>query len=206
MNYKDQLVLTGEINDVGAAVMTNINKSYRAGIELTTGIKLFPGLNWDLNATFSSNKIKDFTEYVDNWSYWDDPVNEPFQYINELGETDLAFSPGIIAGSQISYEVLKDMFINLISKYVGNQYVDNTSSVERSLEAYFVNDIRIQYLLKTKLFKELGINLFVNNIFSVKYETNAWIYRYYIQGEPDIIDGYFPQAGINFLAGLSLQF
>ncbi len=104
MDYKNQLVLTGEINDVGSAVMTNVDRSYRTGIELAGGVEITSWLRWDLNATLSSNKILNYVGYVDNWDYWSDPDNEPYQVEENLGTTDLSFSPGLILNSQIGFE------------------------------------------------------------------------------------------------------
>ena len=199
MDYKNQLVLTGEINNVGAPIMTNVDKSYRAGLEITTGIKILPNLKWDLNATFSRNRIIDFTEYVDDWDTWS-------QASNYLGVTDLSFSPNIIAGSKINYEMIKKVNVALISKYVGDQYIDNTSSEDRKLDRYFINNLYINYRHKSSLFKEINLTLLVNNLFNVEYETNAWVYRYLEGGEKKVFDGYFPQAGSHYLLGLSVKF
>ena len=200
MDYTDQLVLTGEINNVGSAIMANVPNSYRAGVELATGIKFCKNIRWDINATFSKNKIKNFTEYVDNWS-------SPYLQISKgLGETDLSFSPDIIAGSILSYSPVKNLKISFVSKYVSRQYIDNTSNLERSLDAYFVNNLNINFSFNPKFVKEIGFNLKVNNIFNEEYETNAWVYRYYYEGEHYVMDGYFPQAGINFLAGINVSF
>ena len=203
MNYKDQLVLTGEINNVGAAIMTNVPKSYRTGLEISTGIKILENLNWDINATFSTNKIKDFTEYVDKY---DENWNPKTQFSKYLGKTDLSFSPDIIAGSIFTYEIIENLYINFISKYVSRQYIDNTSNKDRSLDPYFVNNLSFNYSKKTKLFKEIGFHLMLNNIFSEKYETNAWVYRCFVGEKINVYDGYFPQAEFNFLAGISLKF
>jgi iron complex outermembrane receptor protein len=200
MDYKDQLVMTGEINDVGAAIMTNVPESYRAGIELIAGIQVFKKLKWNVNATFSRNKIKDFTEYVDNWS----PPYE--QIVSDLGTTDLSFSPDIIAGSQIIYTPVNGLNFNFISKYVSRQYIDNTSGKDRSLDPYFYCDLVINYSIKLKFMKEIGFHLMINNIFNAEYETYAWVYRYYYDNEYYEMDGYFPQAGINFMGGVSLRF
>jgi iron complex outermembrane receptor protein len=96
--------------------------------------------------------------------------------------------------------------ISLLSKYVGKQYIDNTESDLRSLDRYFVNDLQVRYLLHPRFMREIGLNLMLNNFLNAKYETSAWVYRYYYAGEEYRMDGYFPQAGINFMAGLSLKF
>ena len=126
--------------------------------------------------------------------------------LKNLGETDLSFSPNIIAGSKINYEMIKKVNVALISKYVGDQYIDNTSSEDRKLDGYFINNLYINYRHKSSLFKEINFTLLVNNLFNVEYETNAWVYRYLEGGEKKVLDGYFPQAGIHYLLGLSVKF
>ncbi len=199
MYYIDQLVLTGEINDVGSAIMTNVDESFRLGLELSGGFRILSKLQIDANVTLSKNKINDFTAYVDNWDTWS-------QEERNLGQTDLSFSPEIIANTTISYDITKNFKTELISKYVGKQYIDNTSNDERSIDPYFVNDIKLSYTIKTNKIKEIGINLMVNNIFNHQYESNAWVYRYILGGEEYVMDGYFPQAGINIIGGLTLKF
>lgn len=200
MNYKDQLVLTGEINNVGAPIFTNVPKSYRAGIELLGGVKISNQVKWEANASFSKNKINDFTEFVDNWSF---PYN---QLSTNLGKTDLAFSPEIIANSTFTFQPVKQLSINLVTKYVGKQFIDNTSNESRKLNPYFVNDIRINYSFETNFVKEVSFYLLINNVLSEKYESNAWVYRYSYEAQEYAMDGYFPQATIHFLAGVSLGF
>jgi len=199
MDYNNQLILTGEINDVGAYIMSNVPDSYRAGVELSGGVKLTNFAEWKFNSTFSKNKIKDLTIYVDNWDTWG-------QETETYSETDISFSPDIIAGSELSFKILKGLNASLISKYVGRQYIDNTSNEERSLDPYFVNNVRLSYSLSLKKIKEINFSLSINNVFDEKYETNAWVYRYLYGGKEYEMNGYFPQAGINFLAGVSFRF
>ncbi len=206
MYYRDQLVLTGEINDVGDAIMVNVPKSYRRGIEVAGELKLAPKILLSANATLSTNKIKDFTEYIDNWNYWDDPENQPLQISNYIGTTDLSFSPELIGSSVISFMPANGLTLNLFSKYISRQYVDNTSSVERSLNPYLVNDFYIIYKIINKGVKEMNFKLMINNILNEKYETNAWVYQYVYDNQRYTLDGYFPQAGINFIAGIEVKF
>jgi iron complex outermembrane receptor protein len=190
---------------VGAPIMTNIPKSYRAGLELVGGYHPWNSLKIEANLTLSRNKIEKFTEYVDNWDYWNDPVYQPYQFSRYLGETDLAFSPSLTGGSRITYEFINNLKIILQSKYVGRQYIDNTSSEKRILDNYFVNDLSASYSLNTKLFREMTFSLQINNLFNSKYESNAWIYRYVTGGEEHFTDGYFPQAGIHLYFGFTLK-
>ena len=206
MNYKNQLILTGEINDVGTAIVTNTPHSFRRGIELAMATRLFSFVNWNANLTLSQNKINNFTEYVDNWNYWDDPKNNPLQIKHNLGQTDISFSPAIIASNLLTFSISKHLKLDLISKYVGRQYIDNTSSIQRSLDPYFINDIFIRTEFKAKYIKKINLSIKINNILNEKYETNAWVYSYYYNNKRKEIDGYFPQATRNFLINLRLYF
>ena len=199
MYYNNQLILTGQINDVGNAIMTNAAKSYRTGLEMMAGINFLRKFNWNLNATISSNKINNFTEYVDDWDNGGPKANL-------LGKTDLAFSPALTASSVLSYKPLKNTEISLLSYYVGKQYIDNTSSNDRKLNPYLVNNLRLDYTTNQKLFKELKFKLLINNILNEKYESNGWVYSYLYNGKRNKMDGYFPQAGTNFLFSVSVGF
>jgi iron complex outermembrane receptor protein len=205
MDYKDQLILTGQINDVGGFTRQNIDRSYRAGIELEAGYIFNEKLQWQANASFSRNKIDLFVEYSDAY---DNDWNWIGTQANEYRNTDIAFSPAIVAASMFSYKPVKNLVLNFSSKHVGRQYIDNTMSSERMLKAYFVNDFRINYAFKPGILREVELVLSVNNIFNVMYETNAWIYKGVVgeQGLITIDDGYFPQAGRHLLAGVNLRF
>lgn len=205
MDYKDQLILTGQINDVGGFTRTNIDKSYRAGIELEAGLIITPKLQWQGNATFSRNKIDLFTEFSDAY---DNDWNWVGTDVREYRNTDISFSPAVVAASVFSWKPIRDLGIALSSKYVGKQYIDNTMSNARKLDPYFVNDLRINYVLRPGFFREVELVAQVNNLFNVLYETNAWIYKGVVgdQGMITIEDGYFPQAGRHFMAGVNLRF
>ncbi len=176
MDYTNQLILTGAINDVGAAVRTNVASSYRRGIEISGGISLLKNLEWKMNTTISDNKIASFTEFIDDWDTWG-------QVETNYENTHIAFSPNIIASSQIVFKPLNskkygNMELAVVTKYVGDQYIDNTSNSDRMLAAYVVNDIRLQYSLKTKLFKEIIWNAWIRNFTNTQYVSNAWIYKF----------------------------
>lgn len=212
MDYKDQLVNTGEINSVGTPIMTNVPESFRRGIELEAGLKISKAIHWDVNATFSQNKIKYYIDHVDNWDFWDDTTGtEPYQVVDTMGTTDISFSPAIIFGSDLHFSY-KNFNLSLIHKYVSRQFIDNTSNNNRSLDPYFITNIVVAYTFQTKRFKEISFKLKLNNIFSEHYETNAWVYRYYNSYFPgqnnteSVIDGYFPQAPFNFLGGVTIKF
>ena len=199
MLYQNQLILTGEINDVGGAIMTNVDDSYRAGLEIMAGMKLTEKLKWDVNVTLSKNKIKDFTDYVDDW-------DNGGQIATKLGTTDLAFSPEVIANSQISWMAAKGLNVSLQTYSVSKQYIDNTASDDRKLNGYLLNNLKMTYRVSPKFVKELNLHLMVNNLFDTEYENNAWVYSYVLGGERFAMDGYFPQAGIHFLAGIDVKF
>jgi iron complex outermembrane recepter protein len=206
MNYSDQLVLTGQINDVGAPVMTNVPESYRAGIELIAGMKISPQFEFAINLSLSENRIKDFTEYVDNWDYWGDPENEPEQVVRHIGNTELSFSPPLVSGGEVSWRPADRLSINFMGKYVDRQFIDNTANTSRMLDSYFFSDLRFHYAIETSWIGELGISMLIGNIFNAKFETNAWIYRYKEQGVEQYMDGFFPQAGRHFFSGVSIKF
>jgi iron complex outermembrane receptor protein len=199
MDYKNQLVLTGEVNDVGAYNRTNVTKSYREGIEAEIGLKILNNLFWNANATFSQNKIKNFNEYIDNY-------DSTAQRINTYKLSDIAFSPNVIIGSTFTFEPIKNLKFSFISKYVGAQFLDNTSNSYRKLDAFFVNDLRINYSFKTKYIREIGLTACINNLFSEKYESNGYTYGYIYGGVHTVENFYFPQAGANYLIGLTLKF
>jgi len=201
MDYYDQLVLTGKINNVGAPVFTNVPRSYRAGIELAAMVRLTSRLEWKANLSLSRNRILNFTEYVDDWDTWT-------QVRRELGETDIAFSPWAVAGSQLSYTPAPGWTLQLGSKYVGKQYIDNTSSEARRLDPYHVHQLRAAYRFSYGILQNITMNLLIDNLLNEEYETNAWVYRYFYseagERKEGIMDGYFPQAGRHFLLGLSV--
>ncbi len=199
MQYNNQLILTGAINDVGAYNRENVANSFREGIEVEVGLKIVKNLTWNMNATFSKNKIKNFHEYIDNY-------DTGIQNLIVYSESDIAFSPNIIAGSTITYEPIKNLKLNFITKYVGEQFLDNTSNSNRKLDAYFVNDFRINYSIKTKFIHTIGITLAINNLFNEMYESNGYTWGYYYGAQRHIENFYFPQAGTNYMLGLTLKF
>ena len=212
MLYDNQLVATGEINDVGASVRTNIENSYRAGIEIEGGFQITKGLKWSGNVTLSQNKIQDWTEYVDNWDTWG---KDTVVHANST----LAFSPSVIASSIFEFNPYKqfdgprmrnridNLTIALISKYVGDQFLDNTQSQDRMLEAYLVHDLRINYSIKFRTgLDKLTLFGSIYNLTNQLYSANAWSYRYSSGGEFEQLMGFYPQASTNLLVGLNLRF
>jgi iron complex outermembrane recepter protein len=193
MNYIDQLILTGEINNVGDPVLTNVSKSYRQGIELESGLQILKYLSCYGNVTFSRNIIPEFIDLTDNYDTW------PIQNKNTLMNKTISFSPSIVASGVIDFKPIKNIQLSFHSKYVGKQYIDNTQNFERMLNAYFIQNLSFSYTLKNKLFKEILLQFAVNNLFNEKYESNGWVYKYISYGSQNIIDGYFPQAGTSLM-------
>ena len=200
MQYKDQLVLTGEIDDVGAPIRTTSGKSYRIGLELESSIQLSDKLTVRPNLAISSNKNQNFI------------VSRDGQLVN-LNNTNISFSPGFVAGNSINYRPLDNFQIAILSKYVGEQYMGNVDSDFSKLDSYFINDINIVYEIKTKkIFKSIVLTALVNNIFNVKYVSNGYYFTYddtfSSPGNTTTIEGtgYYPQATTNFLIGATLKF
>ncbi len=205
MDYKDQLILTGEINDVGGFSRTNIEDSYRAGIELEGSYMFTRWFEFSGNATFSRNKIDQFEEHSD---VYDENWNWVGTDVRVYRDTDIAFSPSVVASGILTFKPADGLSLSLNSKYVGDQYIDNTMSSDRMLDAYLVNDLRVNYVIKPGFFNELEFVFQVNYVFDVAYETNAWVYKGVVgdHGLMSIADGYFPQAGRHFMLGLNMRF
>lgn len=199
MGYKNQLALSGKINDVGGYSRINIPKSYRAGIEMEGSVDIASWINLSLNLTLSLNKIKKFTEYVDDWT-------NGGQIAYEWKNTDLALSPNRILASQFTVKATKELTLLFISKYVGRQYLDNTQTESRSLEPYLINDMIIQYNIPAKGFKNCNLALMINNIGNQKYASNGYSYSGMINNSRKDFNFVYPQAGTNVLARVEIGF
>ena len=200
MLYKDQLALTGSLDDVGTPIRENIGKSSRLGIEVEAKASISD--NWFLqpNLAISKNTNQDFYFKRDG-------------ILNYLGNTKLSYSPEIVFGNTLVYKPSDSFNISLLTKFVGEQYMSNIESKKSQLESYFVNDINISYQLKPKkTIKGIGLSLLINNIFDQKCASNGYFYTYddnwSSPNEVKTIEGvgYYPQAGINFIVGLDLKF
>lgn len=203
MIYKDQLVPTGELSNVGYPIMTNVEKSYRAGAEFTAGFIPTSFLNWNVSLTISKNIIPDFTEYyIDyNTSDWTSEYKSM-----KLGKVDIAYSPSVTGSSDLAVKPFRRIDIHLISKYVGKQYFDNTMSNERKLDPYFINSLRIDFEPEIRIIKRAELQLVINNIFNTEYESNAYGGNWFEDGVEKSWSYFFPQAGTNFMIKLGLKF
>jgi len=198
MLYKNQLVQTGKINDVGVQTRTNIPDSYRAGVELQAKARLTNWINVSGNLTLSRNRIKNFTEYIDDY-------DAGGQKVVPHGQTDISFSPRVTGFGGINVIPLKNVELSFYSKYVSRQYLDNSSDKARSLDDYFVQDIRLSYSLKNFLTREINISAQVYNVFNRKYESNGYTFSYYYDGALTTENYYFPMAGTNFMLALNIR-
>ncbi len=227
MQYQDQLVLDGRINDVGAYIRTNVPDSWRAGIEMEASAEINKFLRLSGSASFSQNKIPEFIEFRDNW---DTGAQEKIVYKH----TDLAFSPNLIARGEMTFVLstwstskaskaskTSEVSATLVGKYVSQQFLDNTSNLQTSLPGYFVNDLRVNYDLTNVIGKKASIIVSLNNLLNAKYASNGWAYRYVSAGYDARPDdpytrleggdvyhqaGFFPQAGRNWMLSLQLRF
>ena len=200
MLYDEQLVLTGEIDDVGNPKRTNSGSSSRIGLEIENSIKLSELFSVQTNITLSSNKNKNIFSMVDGALY-------------NYGKTNISFSPSFIGSNSINYRYSENLNFTFLSKYVGKQYMSNTDQPNSILDSYFVNDLSISYLLQpNKIFESISINLLINNLLNKEYISNGYYYTYddtwSIPGQITTLDGagYYPQATRNFLAGFIFKF
>ena len=200
MNYKDQLVLTGAIDDTGSPLRATSGKSYRLGLEIDATFLICDNFRILPNLAISSNKNLDFVSPIDG------------ELVN-LGTTNLSFSPNIVAGNKFEYEPITNLQLGLYTKYVGEQYMGNVDSHVSKLDAYFINDFNVSYTIDNIPFlREIVVTGLVNNILNVKYVSNGYYYTYDdTWTDPNAITtiegtGYYPQATINFLIGATVKF
>jgi len=198
MSYKDQLILTGKINDVGAYTRTNTPKSYRVGIEAQARATILPWFSLGGNICVSKNRVKEFSEFMDDY---DNGGQIEKQYHN----TPIAFSPGITGSLNLELAPIKGMTVHLVSKYVGRQYLDNSGVKERSLDSYFLENIMLSYSWKIKGTRELELFFHANNVFSKKYEANGYSYSYIYDGKLNTENYYFPMAPLNVMGGINIH-
>ena len=198
MLYKNQLVLTGKINDVGEYTRTNTPSSYRLGIELQGSMKPAEWIGLSGNLTISQNKISNYTSYVDDY-------DNGGQKSTTYKESDIALSPDFIASGILSFYPLSELEISLPAKWVGNSYLDNTQSTQKMIRNYYLQQLRIMYTPKIKAAGEITLAFFLNNLFNKQYEATGYTYGYYSGGSLVNENFLFPQAGRNFMISLNIK-
>ncbi|MCC6720851.1 MAG: TonB-dependent receptor [Bacteroidia bacterium] len=199
MKYKNQLALTGKINDVGSYTRINIDKSYRFGFEIETQIEFNKMIEWKFNMSLSENKIKTFNEYVDDWT-------NGGQVKNKYENTNLVLSPNCIIGSNFILKTQKNLKIIFNTKFVSRQYLDNTQTKSRSIEPYMVDDIILQYEFKLSKVKNINIGLMINNIENKSYIANGYTYSGIINNNRKDFSFVYPQSGTNVLSRIVFLF
>ncbi|MEJ7911534.1 MAG: TonB-dependent receptor, partial [Chitinophagaceae bacterium] len=198
MKYKDQLVLTGKLNDVGAYTRTNVDNSYRQGIELQAGMRIASWLQASGNLAFSKNRLKNFNEYIDDYDLG-------IQKINTYRETDISFSPAVVSAVTFTVSPLEKLEIAFMSKFVSKQYLDNTSNDNRSLAAYFTQNVGVGYSFSRRGLKNVGLSLNLINVFNTFYEPNGYTFSYYNNSRLTTENYYFPMAGFNAVIGVNVR-
>src|SRR5450432_567114 len=198
MLYKDELVLTGKINDVGEYTRTNAPRSWRLGLEIQGGIKPMKWLQASGSLTLSQNKISNYTFYEDDISSGD-------QVGTNYKKTDMALSPNIIAAGAISFYPVSILEISLPAKFVGNSYLDNTQSDQKRITNYYLQQVRIIYSPKLKSKTAVDLSFYLNNVFNKKYESGGYTYGYYSGGSHVNESFLFPQAGTNFIFAVNIK-
>ncbi|MEN6324375.1 MAG: TonB-dependent receptor [Proteiniphilum sp.] len=207
MDYHNQMVQTGKLNDVGYKLMENVKKSYRTGLELEAAVPLLENkIRIDANATFSRNKIKNYVAWFDqydnqnNWE-WVGQVSK------EYGTTDISFSPNIIGAAGLTWQPQPALYVNLMGKYVSRQYMDNTSDESKSIDPYFVSNLSAGYTFKKSPLGTFNLQVFVNNLFNREYVANGWAATdTFADGSLIHWTGYYPQATRNYMMRLTLSF
>jgi iron complex outermembrane receptor protein len=207
MLYRDQLVLNGQLNDVGEYMRINVPRSYRLGLELQGGLALSSRLSLAANVTVSRNRVAAYTEFQEDY---DADFNFLGQIAVEREDTPLAFSPDLLAGGELSYQLLNSrqhqLTASLLGKYVGRRYLDNSGQEAASIDPYFYGDTRLRYEVNAPNLPTFRISFQVNNVFNDLYSANGWSYRYRYDGAEDLVLGFYPQATRNFLLGLGIDF
>jgi iron complex outermembrane receptor protein len=203
MMYKDQLVLTGKINDVGESIRQNVDKSYRIGVEFDASYTLSDRFNINANAALSRNKIKNYQDFL--YEY-DDNGDISNTVVTNYTSPDISFSPAAVLFGELVYKPAAGFAIGFQNKYVSKQYLDNTQNESRKLKGYYVGNVRAGYDFSLFGIKQANLGVLVNNIFNRKYESNGYTYSSIYQGTTTTENFYYPQAGTNFLLSLNLKF
>lgn len=204
MDYKDQMVQTGKLNDVGYKLMENVPNSYRMGLELQGAVEPAPWVRIDANMTLSRNKIKNYTAYYD---VYNDDYDLVGQIEKHLKKTDISFSPTIVGAAALTFIPYKNLNISLSGKLVGKQYYDNTSNPDNQLPSYFITNFVAGYTFDALKLGHIDVQFYVNNLLNKRYVANAWVDTSYSEdGTPSVYKGYYPQATRNIMGKVTIRF
>jgi iron complex outermembrane receptor protein len=198
MNYKDQLVLTGKINDVGAYTRTNVPKSYRAGLELQVKYAFNKKYNTSYSITFSQNKIEEFTEYIDDYDQF---TQVAIQHKN----TNIALSPSLITNRTFNWKPNDKLSFFWTTKYTSKQFLDNTQNKDRQLDAFFINDLNAHWTIMNKTKFTMLLQLYANNVLDVKYAPNGYTFSYIYDRTLTTSNNFYPMAGRNYWISLKID-
>ena len=198
MDYTNQLIQTGDLNDVGAVIRTNVEDSYRMGLEIDAGYQFNSFLAWSWDLNLSRNKIAEFNEVLFDYTNGFDRIETKFE------DTDIAFSPNMIFRNEFIIQPINNLLVSLETKYVGEQFLDNTQNDNRKLDDFLVNRLRLNYQILPKFAKRIDLSLVVNNLFDTAFSANGYTYSY-VFGETITENFLYPQAGIHFLLGMTVK-
>jgi iron complex outermembrane receptor protein len=203
MLYNNQLVLTGQINEVGAAIMSNVKNSYRLGIELVANYYPIKFFHWKISGTFSLNKIRNYEQFIEEY-------DKDWYFIGLVSafmkNSTISFSPTVVASNIFQFYPFNNFGVNLTTHYVSKQYIDNSQDNNHVIRPYCVSNVNLNYQIHKIKRMKLTLFISINNIFNKRYESNAWIWQAQVNKELYYEDGYFPQAGINVLGGIKVKF
>lgn len=203
MDYFDQLILTGEINDVGSYTRTNIPRSYRSGIEMEATVRITKSFSVAANATISENRIRTFRQFTDAY---DGDYNPEAQVMETFRNTPIAFSPSAIINGRLIFHPLHQLEIQLQGRSVSRQYMDNTGNNDRTLPAYSVCDLRVQWKPEKGVMRRFTFDLLINNLLDADYSSNGYTFGYFVTVSRIQENFLYPQAGINFIGQVTARF
>ena len=199
MEYINQLILTGKINDVGAYIRSNVGSSYRSGLEMEAVYLLHRNFQLLGNLTLSRNRIRHYDYFTDNY---DTGVQNKLH----LSNTPSSFSPSLIASAGFQFRPVRNVELGMQAKFAGRQFLDNTGNQSKSIDPYQFVNFTGSWQIPLPFLQTLRLNVLVNNLLNQEYETNGYTFGYIYGGTRTTENFYYPQAGRNFLIGLTLGY
>lgn len=207
MEYWDMLLETGKLSNVGYAIKENVDRGWRRGVELSVGYEPLRWLRADADFTFSSNKIRDYREYVQNVDAYESWVMTGRTTEFEYGTTSMLMSPSVLGSLRLTFVPWKGATVSVDGKYVGRQYLDNTMTISRSIPAYFVSNLAVSHTFELNK-GSLGLSFYLNNIFNNMYYADGWCWKNIVEEDGALVDGIgiYPQAPLNYMLKVSYRF